>query len=274
MEALWVEYSSNKLTEPKWSKMLILSAVFHVAVFSIILFAPQHMPTRSIEGVIYEVDLVEMPKVKASTPQGATKKKAVKRPSRSKKTTTARRISKPKEKKKPLVIAKRVVKRKSRKAKKPGASAAKLIDQAISKIEKKVKAQKKDPIDQAISRLESRQQGIAPKELRGENAAGGITIRIYQMEVGNWIKSNWSYPVALASPRVRKDLEAVVLLNVKNDGTILKSWFKKRSSNIIFDQSVMKAVERSDPLPPFPEGYRKTYDDVEINFNLRELEGY
>jgi len=273
MEALWVEYSSNQLAEPKWSKMLILSVVFHVAVFSIILFAPQHLPTRSIEGVIYEVELVEIPKVTASTPQGATKKKAVKRRSPSKK-TTARRISKPKEKKKPLVIAKRVVKRKSPKAKKPGASAAKLIDQAISKIEKKVKAQKKDPIDQAISRLESRQQGIAPKELRGENAAGGITIRIYQMEVGNWIKSNWSYPVALASPRVREDLEAVVLLNVKNDGTILKSWFKKRSSNIIFDQSVMKAVERSDPLPPFPEGYRKTYDDIEINFNLRELEGY
>ena len=63
------------------------------------------------------------------------------------------------------------------------------------------------------------------------------------------------------------------MVRVKNNGAILESWFRKRSSNVIFDQSVLKALERSDPLPPFPEHYRKTYDEIEINFNLRELEG-
>jgi colicin import membrane protein len=61
---------------------------------------------------------------------------------------------------------------------------------------------------------------------------------------------------------------------VKRDGSILKTEIKKRSSDDMFDQSVIKAIERSDPLPPFPEGYRKSYDEIEINFNLKELEEY
>ena len=97
---------------------------------------------------------------------------------------------------------------------------------------------------------------------------------MYQMEVEGKIKGNWSYPVAITSPKNRKDLEAIVIVKVKNDGTILKFWISKRSANAIFDQSVLKAVERSDPLPPFPEGYRKTFDEIEINFNLSDLEAY
>ena len=89
------------------------------------------------------------------------------------------------------------------------------------------------------------------------------------MEIENRIKSNWSYPVAAGN---QKDLEALVIVKVKNDGTILDSWFKKPSSDNVFDQSVMKAVERSNPLPAFPEGYRRSYDEIEINFNLKDLE--
>ena len=103
------------------------------------------------------------------------------------------------------------------------------------------------------------------------NAENGITIRMYQMAVEEQIKSNWSYPVALISPKKLRDLEAIVLVKVKEDGTVMKSWFKDRSSNSIFDGSVLKAIERSDPLPPFPEGYRKNYDEIEIRFNLSEL---
>ena len=92
---------------------------------------------------------------------------------------------------------------------------------------------------------------------------------IYRMEAEEWIKSNWSYPVALDS---EKDLEAIVVLMVKRDGTILKNHFEKRSAKAIFDESVMKAIERSDPLPPFPEGYRKSHEEFIISFNLKDLQ--
>jgi colicin import membrane protein len=93
---------------------------------------------------------------------------------------------------------------------------------------------------------------------------------MYQAEVEDKIKSNWSYPVALQS---REDLEAIVVVMVKGDGTILKTEMKKGSSDPIFDESVLRAVKRSDPLPPFPEGYRKSYDEIEIKFNLKDLQG-
>jgi len=60
---------------------------------------------------------------------------------------------------------------------------------------------------------------------------------------------------------------------VKSDGTILKSRLEKRSSDVLFDESVMKAIERSNPLPPFPEGYRKTHEEFYINFTLNDLKG-
>jgi colicin import membrane protein len=52
----------------------------------------------------------------------------------------------------------------------------------------------------------------------------------------------------------------------------MKTRFDKRSTDVLFDESVSKAIERSNPLPPFPEGYRKTNEELEINFNLKDLE--
>jgi colicin import membrane protein len=92
---------------------------------------------------------------------------------------------------------------------------------------------------------------------------------LYQMEVEAKIKSNWSYPIAMD----KQKLEAVAVLVVKQDGTITKTRLEKRSSSTLFDESVLKAIERSNPLPPFPESYRKSYDELEITFNLKDLEG-
>jgi len=93
-------------------------------------------------------------------------------------------------------------------------------------------------------------------------------MQIYQMEVESLIKSNWHYPAALES---KKDLRRPVVLAVKRDGTILRTRFEKRSTDVLFDESVSKAIERSNPLPPFPEGYRMTHDELEIKFNLKTL---
>lgn len=228
------------------------------------------MSTRRISGAVYEVNLVEMPKAKQTAVRPGSEAKAKKRLTVSKKATPAKRISRSKKKEKPVVIGKKVIKKKRRRVKK---SPSKLIDRAVAKIERKVKAEKSDHVGQAISKLETRVKEERGRTSRRGHGDKGIIIRIYQMEVEQRIKSNWSYPVALLDPEIRKTLEAIVVVKVKNNGKILKFWVKERSSNVMFDQSVIKAVERSDPLPPFPEGYRRTHDEIEINFNLRELEG-
>ena len=93
-------------------------------------------------------------------------------------------------------------------------------------------------------------------------------MRIYQMEVETKIKSNWAYPMAL---RNQRDMEAVVEVKVKRDGTVMDFKFIKPSLDSLFDNSIRKAIEKSKPLPPFPESYRENYDDIEIRFRTEEL---
>lgn len=277
MEALSIEYNPNNMIEPKWGKMLVISFFFHLVTFSIILFVPQDIPTRKIGTAIYEVNLVEMPKGGPANTAAHSKTTAAKKVSAPKKPAPAKRISSPKKKAKPIVVAKRTVKTKRLKPKKAAAASAELIDQALSKIEKRVQQEEKDRdqkehIEQALSKIETKFKGGTGKGFPGGYADPGINFSIYQMEVREKIKSNWSFPSAHLDPKTKKNLEAVVVVKVRSNGTILESRIKRRSASVTFDQTVIKAIERSDPLPPFPEGYRKTHDEIEFTFNLSDLE--
>ncbi|MFC1825295.1 energy transducer TonB [Thermodesulfobacteriota bacterium] len=212
-----------------------------------------------------------MPAVKGSRPQSKGSKQAPKGKLVPPKNKPAKRIKPVKKEAKPLVVAKRTVQKKAAPAKKPKVSSTKMIDKAISRIKAKVKSEDRSHVARAISKLENKVEGSPSTGRTGGLPGGGIQLRIYQADVENQIKSNWSYPVALEK---RSDLEAIVIVMVKNDGTILKTRFEKKSADAMFDQSVIRAVERSDPLPPFPEGYRKSYDEIQITFNLKELEGF
>lgn len=273
MEKEQFPYTAHEPVKMRWSPMVVLSAFLHLFIFSAFLFVPESFPTKKpYAGIVYDVRLVDMPRGGGAKSGGArSSKKSGKKVV--KKATPTKRITAPKKKAKPVVIAKRTLKKETAKIEKPKASPSKLIDQAISKIERKVKKEDKGQhVDQAIAKLEQRAKGSeetgAPQG-RGGVASGGMPMMIYRAEAEEWIKSNWSYPVALDS---QKDLEAVVVLMVKRDGSILKNHFEKRSSRTIFDESVMKAIERSDPLPPFPEGYRKSHEEFIISFNLKDLQ--
>lgn len=234
--------------------MILLSIVFHLFVFSIALFIPVQIPTRiSKRYTYYEVSLVELPPKKVSKPIHIRKARKV--------------VSVKTKKSRPIVIGKKKVKI-IRKRK----SSAKLIEEAISKIKRKVKREERDYIEQAISRIE-RKAKVERRAVSEAQVMEGFTLRLYKLEIENKIKNNWIYPAALINLK-RKDLEAIVILKVKKDGEIIRFWFKKRSNDIIFDNSVAKAIEKSNPLPAFPEGYKKRYEEIEINFNLSELKTF
>ena len=275
--------------EMRWKPMVILSLAFHVAVFFLIFFIPESLPARrSFDGVIYEVNLVEMPGggATASASGGAPVKKA---PATVQKEEPAKRIPEapakripeaPKKEEKPVVIAKKTLDKPTPAADKPKVAPSELIDKAISKIEREVKSEQH--LDRALSKLESsaadtREEagpssggGLAGGGLGyGGGIPGGTAMQIYQMQVESLIKSNWHYPVAMDN---QKDREAILLLMVKRDGAVLSFRFDKKSQNVLFDESVLKAVERSNPLPPFPESLRRSHEEIVIRFNLRDLE--
>jgi len=280
--------------EERWVRMIFLSFCFHLVIFSTFLFAPQekiHFPF--MEEKVYHVELVGPP----SGVEGGIKGKGIahiaKRKDKSHILKTKTRRIAPKKKKTVSVLAKRVSSKPIARERKKDFSGSELVDRAISKIEKKVKEEKTDGLEKTLSRMEKgvkqdtiSQPGKTLDELEGstqpffKRGKGGMFgmssgigkgIQIYQMKIEDAIKNNWSYPVALNNTRNKNAPEAIIILTVRSDGKILKAWFRKKSNNSLFDDSVLKAVERSDPLPEFPPGYLKSYDEVEINFSLKDL---
>ncbi len=274
VDALWNETPLDRSNENHWGKMFLASVAFHLALFSMVFLIPEAGVTGRFHGTVYEVDLVQAPArktPKAGVGPVSKKGKPVRNVSKVKPVTPVKRLKTHTGKEKPVVISKRVVKKRPVKSKKKSESPSKLIDQAVSKIEKKVETRKADPLNEAISRIENRvKSGSEPAGPPG-GPQTGIAEQIYRVEVETLIKENWAYPAAFMDPEKRKELEALVIMKVSRDGGILDFRFEKKSGNAGFDESVQKAIERSNPLPPFPEGYMKTYDEIEINFNLRDL---
>lgn len=267
MEALLIHPASDTSMQTKWGKMFMVSLVLHLIVFSSLLFVPDNIGPRQIRDTVYEVKLVDLPRAKRSTvkTKARPRTKTVKRLAPAK-TASTKELSRLKSKAKPVVMAKRTAKAETKKLAPPQDPTNKHIDQALEKIKKKVEEGKNDSDSPVVSRLElpDERSGQASLSGRGEN---GITIHLYRMEIYDLIKSHWSLP-ALDD----ENLAAVIELTVRSNGTIIKTRMTQSSGNERFDRSVLKAIKLSDPLPPFPEGYRKTHEEIEINFNLSELE--
>ena len=290
--ALFLGDSESK--EERWLRMMAFSLLFHLAILCTTLFVVPKSALRypSLEGKVYNVELVGSPSGVASVRTGGRAYTSNKRRTSTASKTKTRRIFVGK-KKSPPILAKRVSPKAITKKRVKAPSASELVDRAISKIEKNVKEDKTAHLDQAISKIEQKlaeqkanQPQQAQEEVEGDVSAvlggtkGGIPgmpsgvgagIQLYQMEIETAIKNNWSYPVALSDSRKGEIPEALVILTLRKDGKILKTWFKSRSNNPLFDDSVMKAIEKSDPLPAFPPGYRKSYEEVEINFSLKDF---
>jgi colicin import membrane protein len=285
--------NNSGFKEERWLRMMGVSLVFHLAILSTTLFVP-HSGIRypSIEGRVYEVELVGPPS--GSTRVGKVKAAPTSRSTKSSQTSKGktRRIYVDK-KKNPRILAKRVSPKAVTKERSKDVSASELVDKAIAKIQKSVEEDKTNRLEDALSRIEKKVGEEKATDLdQGADEPGGDVsavlgrqsglpgvpsgmigagIQLYQMEIETAIKNNWSYPVALFNVKKGDIPEAVVIVTLRNDGKILKTWFKSRSSNPLFDDSVMKAIEKSDPLPPFPPGYKKSYEEVEINFSLKDF---
>lgn len=280
--------------EDRWVTMMGLSICFHVAIFSTVLFVPHSKISFSLtDDTVYHVELVGPPPQSKKSARGPGAPPAA----RVKKGTPPLLKGKETQRigltKTPPVLAERVAPQHTPREREEDLSASALVDRALSRLERKREEEKVDSIDTTISRIETKvkeRKEAQPEETSHESSGDvrasfaekgalipglpsvvGKGIQLYQMEIEDLIKSNWSYPVALLNAKTSRAPEAKIIVTVRHDGKILKTWFAKRSENPLFDESVLKAIERSDPLPQFPSGYRKSYEEVEINFSLKDL---
>jgi TonB family protein len=79
------------------------------------------------------------------------------------------------------------------------------------------------------------------------------------------IKKEWTLPEDLS--KGEKDLEAVIIVIVERDGKIKKSWFEKKSGNSLYDQMVMRAIKKAEPLPPLPKEFSDDTFEIGIRFH-------
>jgi TonB family protein len=89
-------------------------------------------------------------------------------------------------------------------------------------------------------------------------------LMLYRALVNEKIQSNWVLPERLSQEK--EDLEAVVVVRARRDGTVFDINFEKKSGNSYFDDSVLKAILKSKPFPPFPDIYSPQEEEIVIRF--------
>ncbi len=147
------------------------------------------------------------------------------------------------------------------------------VKKAVERIDKKVAKQpapKPDPVASAIAKMRKKvaQTGHNPRAGGGGGVAGRARalemIDIYRQTVPFHIQKNWAFVPQLA--RAEKNLETVVVIKILASGEISNIWFEKKSGNRLLDDSAYKAVQKSNPLPPLPTGYRRPFYEVGVIF--------
>lgn len=89
-------------------------------------------------------------------------------------------------------------------------------------------------------------------------------LMLYRALVNEIIESNWVLPERFSQSKDK--LEAIVVVRARRDGTIFDIQFEKKSGDSYFDDSVLKAILKSKPFPPFPDIYSPQEEEIVIRF--------
>lgn len=100
---------------------------------------------------------------------------------------------------------------------------------------------------------------------RGGGVVKGMEFIIYQNRMLSSIKDNWAWVGQ------KSNLRVVVHFSIKDNGEITGLKIVQPSGDASYDESVLRAVKKSSPLPPPPESSRKDFADVELTFRPKDL---
>ena len=268
-----------------WVVMTGLSVLFHVLFFSGVIFLPQLRSERQYIPSSVEVDLVSLPtaapRAQPAARQVGPPPKPVEDavPVKPEPKPVASPPPKPEEVSEKPVPVKPSELEVKKSEKKKAIDASKAIKSAVARIEKEAVDSRPHSVLQAIDKLRTEIDSEGGVVMRGATATGGQSkktldlLDIYNAEIWHQIQRNWAFSEEMV--RGRTDLEATIIVKIMKQGEIRDVWFESRSGNTYFDDTVFKAVKKSDPLPPLPESYRGPFYEVGFRFNLSELQsGY
>ena len=99
----------------------------------------------------------------------------------------------------------------------------------------------------------------------GPGVLKGMDFVIYQNRMLSTIKENWAWVGQ------RTNLKVIVQFGIKDNGEITGLKVVQPSGDATYDESVLRAVKKSSPLPAPPNAYRKDFAEVELTFRPRDL---
>ncbi len=135
----------------------------------------------------------------------------------------------------------------------------KVIKQIKKKSRKKKKIEPK-PAAQKPKTTRSLAQGTASVQVEGKNFTDDFYLNLIITKIAN----NWLNPL-----RGGRKISAVIYFRIQRDGTVTDVKVEKSSGNTLFDQSALRAVMASSPLPALPESYTGDFLGVHFMFEHR-----
>jgi colicin import membrane protein len=261
-----------------------VSFMCHLILFVILIFVPGYATNRRPSLSVINISMVSLPAPKKSVAPDNRQPAELKRESKAEKKAPDSKVASkiiPATVQKPskaISIAPKKTKIK-KSLKKKTFKSARVVKSAITQLEKKVEQSRPDQIRQAIDRIKDQVKKTGPNDRKthedvkrpgipGESGDGGKKvlelIDIYRIEIAYQIQRRWAFSEQLAGGQ--KNLEAYLALKVMPNGEIKDMWFDKRSGNSYFDESVKKAIMKSNPVRPHPPGVTKPYVTVGLRF--------
>ncbi|MGH7851847.1 MAG: energy transducer TonB [Candidatus Binatia bacterium] len=144
-----------------------------------------------------------------------------------------------------------------------------LIQSAVDRAKTRTEASQKSSKGEALSAGSGEGDGAAALGAGGRGSPAGVIkgmdFIIYQNRMLATIKENWAWVGQ------RSNLRVVVQFGIKENGEIVGLKIVQPSGDPSYDESVLRALKKSNPLPAPPENYRKDFADVEISFRPRDL---
>ncbi len=88
----------------------------------------------------------------------------------------------------------------------------------------------------------------------------------YLIKVRNTILKNWKIPYYSDAPKKR---ETVIVITLKNDGTINELTVEKLSPDITFNRSAISAIYSVKSFGPFPKGVKEKSVRLKVKFEVK-----
>jgi colicin import membrane protein len=166
---------------------------------------------------------------------------------------------------------------------------SKVVQGAIEQLEKQTQDSRAKSVSDAIARLEKEVAKASPRgssgatsQAGGSDGGSGTGARgmgtgrglggegvgsakeVYNGLIAYHIQKNWAFSEQLA--RGQSNLETLVGIKILPNGEIQDIWIDKKSGNQYLDESAIRAIKKSNPLPPLPREIGLYFYEVRFRF--------